>query len=278
MSALPTSSPLLFIDSHCHLDYEDFGDETQVIIERAFEAGIHRMVNICTNLEEADAIYETAKMDKRVFATIGVHPHDAEAALTTRTAAELKAALLEKAARPRVVAIGETGLDFYYDNSPRDLQKEAFVLHLEVARALDYPLSIHTRSARKETLEMLEKTAPGVRGTIHCFSEDLDFACGALDLGFYISVSGIATFKKAQDLRDAIKEVPLNRLLLETDAPFLAPTPHRGHRNEPMFMTQTAKVLADLKGVTLEELALITTQNFYTLFDRAARLDHIPEN
>ena len=175
--------------------------------------------------------------------------------------------LLEKSQDPKVIGLGETGLDYYYDNSPREAQRQAFEIHIKAARDVGLPLSVHTRAAKKDTIELLQQGQ--VTGVIHCFSESQGLADAALDLGFYISLSGIITFKKADELRAVVKTIPLDRLLLETDAPFLAPIPYRGKRNEPAYMIETAKVVAELKGITLEMLAEATTRNFFNLFSKA---------
>ncbi len=261
---------MTFIDSHCHLNYKDFDDENiDSVLKRAADVGVKAFLNICTDIEEADKIIATAEKYLQVFASIGVHPHDAEPGLKTLSSKELTKWLVKKAAHPKVIALGETGLDFFYDNSPRDHQKEALRAHIEAAKITKLPLIIHTRAANKETIDILKEAAGDITGVIHCFSETKWLADEALKLGFYISIPGIITFKKSQGLRDIVMELPLDRLLLETDAPFLAPTPHRGKRNEPAFMIETAKILADLKGVTLQEIGDITSKNFQKLFTKA---------
>jgi TatD DNase family protein len=262
---------ITFIDSHCHLDYKDTADTHQVI-ERAKTAGIRAFVNICTGLAEAHQIINTAEQFENVFATVGIHPHDAEETLRQKSEDELAAWLADLAAHPKVIALGETGLDFFYDNSPREQQQSAFKAHIQAAKATGLPLVVHTRAASEQTIEALRGAAGTIQGVMHCFSETQWLADQALELGFYISISGIITFKKAQELRDVVKTVPLERLLLETDAPFLAPVPYRGQQNEPAFMIETAKVLAELKGVSLAEIAAITTANFKALFSKAVPL------
>ncbi len=258
-----------FIDSHCHLNYKDFDGELDDILQRAKDVNIKAFLNICTELDEAKTIIATADKYPHIFASVGVHPHDAEPGLTVMNRSELTLWLVEYAKHPKVVALGETGLDYFYDNSPRDQQRESFRAHLDAAKETGLPLIIHTRAANEDTVEILKEYAGQVTGVIHCFSETQWLADECLKLGFYISISGIATFKKSGDLRDIIMTVPLDRLLVETDAPFLAPTPHRGKRNEPSFMIETAKIMADLKGVGLGELAKITTDNFQSLFKKA---------
>ena len=259
-----------FIDSHCHLDYKDFKDDNiDEVLQRAADVDIKAFLNICTTIDEADQIVATAQKYPQVFASVGVHPHDAEAALEKFSKETLTQWLVEKSQPPKVVALGETGLDFFYDNSPRDQQKKALRAHIEAAKITKLPLIIHTRAANEETIEILQEAAGEITGVIHCFSETQWLAEEALKLGFYISIPGIITFKKSQDLRDIVMALPLDRLLLETDAPFLAPVPHRGKRNEPAYMIETAKILADLKGVTLDEIGTHTTQNFQKLFTKA---------
>ncbi len=259
-----------FIDSHCHLDYKNFEDENiDEVLGRADDVGIRAFLNICTEIDEADRIIATADKYPQVFASVGVHPHDAEPGLETLPRENLTKWLIEKAAHPKVVALGETGLDFFYDNSPREQQKEALRAHIDAAKETKLPLIIHTRAANDDTIDILKEAAGEITGVIHCFSETQWLADEAMALGFYISIPGIITFKKSQELRDIVMDLPLERLLLETDAPFLAPIPHRGKRNEPAYMIETAKMLADLKGVSLEEIGEITTANFQKLFQKA---------
>lgn len=265
---------LEFVDTHCHLDFDETLKDDRACLARARAAGIHKMVNICTTLEEFDQIVETAKNNAGVFATVGIHPHEAEPTLEQISLPKLGDWLREGTKNRPVVAIGETGLDYFYENSPKAAQRDVFETHIKIAKEVDYPLSVHTRSAREDTIDLLRTVAPGVRGTIHCFSEDLSFAKDVLNLGFYISVSGIATFKNANAIREAIAYAPLDRLLLETDAPYLAPVPHRGKPNEPAYLVETAKVVAELKGISLKDLARATTENFYRLFSRAHEIDN----
>ena len=259
-----------FIDSHCHLNYKDFeGEDIEQIIQRANDVGIHGFLNICTEIDEAPLIVKTAEKFPSVYASVGVHPHDAEPGIAALSPDAMVKWLCDMASHPKVVAFGETGLDFYYDNSPRQLQKDSFRAHLEAATQAKLPVIVHTRSANEDTIDILKEYKGCVQGVIHCFSETRWLAEQALELGFYISISGIATFKKAAEIRDIIVDVPLEKLLVETDAPFLAPIPYRGKRNEPAFMIETAKLMADLKGVSLEKMAEITTKNFQTLFSKA---------
>lgn len=258
----------MLIDSHCHLDFPDFQGEQEDVIARARAAGVKGMLTICTKLGDADAIRALAQAHDGIWCSQGIHPHEAEHAPQV-TPAEI-AALTET---PEVVGIGETGLDFYYEHSPRDIQERVFRVHIEAARETGLPLIVHTRDADDETVAILnEEQAKGpFPGVIHCFSAGADVARAALANGMYISFSGIVTFKNAANVRDVALEVPLDRLLVETDAPYLAPVPMRGKRNEPAFTAHTAAFLAELKGLTLEVLARITTDNFFALFSRAER-------
>jgi TatD DNase family protein len=258
------------VDSHCHLDFKDYNGDITPIIELAEAHGVGAFLNICTTHEEIGQLLQTAHQFKNVFASVGIHPHEALPTLDKISADEVYNWLIAKAADTKVIAIGETGLDYYYEHSPKDVQQKVFSLHIQAAQETGLPLSVHTRAAQEETIHLLRQ-APQVTGVIHCFSETQWLADAALDLGFYISLSGIITFKKTEDLRKVAQSIPLNRLLLETDAPFLAPVPHRGKRNEPAFLIETARVVAALKGVTLEEMASITTENFFTLFNKAPR-------
>lgn len=258
-----------FVDSHCHLNYKDFeGESIAEIITRAKDVGIVKFLNICTEIEEAPSIIKTAEEYTDVYASVGVHPHDAKGGLALYNPTELTQWLVEQNHNPKVVALGETGLDYHYEYSPRDQQATSFRAHLDAAIETGLPVIIHTRSANEDTIEILKEYKGRVTGVIHCFSETRWLAEESLKLGFYISVSGIATFKKASEIRDVIMDVPMDKLLVETDAPFLAPVPYRGKRNEPAFMIETAKLMADLKGVSLETIAAVTTKNFHDLFTK----------
>jgi TatD DNase family protein len=254
----------MIVDSHCHLDYAT-PEERPEIIARARRAGVGTLLTICTKLTEFPAVRAIAESDPDIWCSVGIHPH--EAAEQPKTAAEQLIAL---AAHPKVVGIGETGLDFFYDHSPRERQTAAFRVHAVAARDGGLPLIVHTRDADPETIALLtaERVSAGV---IHCFSTGRELAEKALELGFYISLSGIVTFKAAGDLRGIVRDIPLDRLLIETDAPYLAPVPQRGKRNEPAFIVHTAAVVAELKGVAPEELACRTSANFFTLFGKARR-------
>ena len=257
----------MLVDSHCHLDFDVFDADRSEMIARARAAGVATMLTICTHLSKFDAVRAIAENDPDIWCSVGVHPHEAE-----DEGVEAPVALIQRAQHPRVVGIGESGLDFYYDHSPRDRQRENFRAHIEAARATDLPLIVHARDADDEVAAMLREAAGqgGLKGVMHCFSSGRFLAEAALDIGFYISLSGIVTFKNAEELRGIARDVPLDRLLVETDAPYLAPMPLRGKRNEPAFVAHTAKFVAGLKGVDAAELGRVTTENFFRLFSKAA--------
>ncbi|MCF3629072.1 TatD family hydrolase [Thalassospiraceae bacterium LMO-SO8] len=256
------------VDSHCHLDFPDFGDELDAVVARAVAAGVAYMVTISTHLSKFAQVKAVAERYDNIFCTVGIHPH--QAATEKVTSAE---ELAELAGHPKVVGIGETGLDFYYEHSPRDIQETQFRAHIRAARATGLPLIVHTRDADDDTLRVMDeeyRDGGPFPGLIHCFSAGPEVAEKAVDMGLYISVSGIVTFKTADDLRATVADVPLDRLLVETDSPFLAPVPKRGKRNEPAFTALTAAKVAELKGLSTEDLARQTTDNFFTLFTKAA--------
>ena len=258
----------MLVDSHCHLDFPDFADDRDGVLARAKAAGVELMVTISTKITEAEKIISLADAHDELVCSVGIHPH--EAGREPETSA---AQLVDLAQHEKVVGIGDTGLDYFYERSPREAQQKNFRAHIEAARQSRLPLIVHARDADEDTAAILENEMGkgDYPGLIHCFTAGPELARRALDIGFYISISGIATFKNATDLRDTIKDIPLERLLVETDAPFLAPVPNRGKRNEPAFVADTAAALAELKGVSTEELARITTDNFYSLFSKAKR-------
>lgn len=261
-----TACPL--VDSHCHLDFPDFAEDLEEVMARAGRAGVSRMVTIGTYLSRMAPIFALAERFPEVWCTVGVHPHNVAEELTEATEERLEALLTH----PRVVGIGETGLDYFYDKSPRPAQQESFRRHIRVAMRSGLPLVVHTRDAEDDTMRLLrEETAGGapVCGLLHCFSGSAALADAALDFGFYLSFSGILSFKKTDALRAVAARTPLERILVETDAPYLAPVPHRGKRNEPAYVAHTAALLAELKGVPLATLAAATTANFERLFRRA---------
>ncbi|WP_242139031.1 TatD family hydrolase [Sphingomonas sp. TREG-RG-20F-R18-01] len=253
----------MFADSHCHLNYKGLAEQQPEILARARGRGVEAMLNIATRESEWDAVLATAEREPDVWATVGIHPHEADQHPDVGTAR-----LIERAQHPRVVGIGESGLDYFYDHSDRDRQQASFRAHLAACRATQLPIVVHTRDAEADTARILrEELEQGAfPGVIHCFTASGAFADIALDLGFYISISGIVTFKNAKDLQETAARLPLDRLLIETDAPFLAPVPHRGKTGEPAFVADTAAFLADLRGEPLETLAHATRANFHTLF------------
>jgi len=261
----------MLVDSHCHLDFPDFASERDSVVARARAAGVGAMVTICTQVSRFDSVLAVAESYPDVVCTLGVHPHHAAAEAGYDDPTHLSDLASQ---HPRVVGIGETGLDYYYDSSPRDRQAESFRHHIRACRETGLPLIIHTRDAEEDTIRILQEEGAGpgsgVKGVFHCFSGSAWLAREALALGFHISVSGIITFKKAESLRATIVDVPLERLLVETDAPYLAPVPYRGKRNEPAYVVHTAKVVAGIKNVDRAALEASSTAAFHTVFDRAA--------
>jgi len=256
----------MLIDSHCHLNYKGLIETQAEVLARARARGISGFLNISTRQSEWDALVATAHREADVWASIGIHPHEADAH------ADLGAeALRRDYADPKVIAIGETGLDYYYDHSDRQVQQDLFRVHIGVARETGLPIVIHTRDAEEDTLRILtEETEGGAfPALIHCFTASADFGRAVLDLGLTISISGIVTFKNAKDLQAFAAQVPDDRLLVETDAPFLAPVPHRGKVCEPAFVSDTCAFVAALRGTTTEALAEMTSANFFRLFTRA---------
>ena len=257
----------MFVDSHCHLNYKGLAEDQPAVLDRARAAGVKKMLNISTHAAEWKAVIAVAEREPDVFASVGVHPHDADSHADVETAT-----LVEQARHPRVVGIGESGLDFYYDRSDRERQRASFRAHIAAARESGLPIIVHTREAEADTHAILadEMGKGAFTGVIHCFTASRDFAEKALALGFYVSMSGIVTFKNAKDLQETAKAIPLDRLLIETDAPFLAPVPHRGRTCEPAFVADTARFLAELRGESVAELAEATAANFHRLFAKAA--------
>jgi len=257
----------MLVDSHCHLEYKGLVEDQQGVLARAREAGIGAFLNISTRRSEWEQVVGTARREADVFASVGIHPHEAD------THADLdEAALLSAAEDPRVIGIGETGLDYYYDHSDRAVQRDLFRLHIGVARRTGLPIIVHTRDAEEDTAAILrEEWEKGAfPGLIHCFTASAEFARTALDLGLSISLSGIVTFKNARDLQAVARDLPADRVLVETDAPFLAPVPHRGQVCEPAFVANTARFVAELRREEPETLADSTTANFHRLFTRTA--------
>ncbi len=256
----------MFIDSHCHLNYKGIAEDQVAVLERARAAGVDAMLNISTRASEWDDVLKVAEQEADVWASVGIHPHEADIHPDVETST-----LVERATHPRVVGIGETGLDYYYDKSDRERQRQSFRAHIVAARETGLPLIVHTRDAEADTYEILaEEMGKGAfGGVIHCFTASADFATKALELGFYISISGIVTFKNASGLQETASRLPLERLLIETDSPFLAPVPHRGRPCEPAFVADTARFLAQLRGEDIEDLAAATSGNFRALFSKA---------
>lgn len=256
------------VDSHCHLDFPDYEGQVDAVVARARAARVGVCVSIGTELKRFAGVRAIAEKFPDVWCSVGVHPHEAEKEILHD--AQI---LIQEAAHPKVVGIGETGLDYYYEHSPRMQQQKNFRAHIEAARQTRLPLIVHTRDADEDTIDILgeEMQKGSFTGLIHCFTGTKKLADAALALGFCISVSGIATFKNSGALREVIKSVPLDRLLVETDAPFLSPVPNRGKTNEPAFVVHTAKLLAELKGMEPEEFAATTTENFFRLFCKVQR-------
>ena len=256
------------IDSHCHLNYEGLAERQEEVLENARNRGVGGFLNISTRQREWNDVIAVAERHADVWASVGVHPHEADAH------PDLGAnALIDGASHPRVIAIGECGLDYYYDKSDRAAQRERFEAHIDAARQTGLPLIVHTRDAEDDTAEILGAAVRegGVTGVLHCFTGSAGLARTALDLGFYVSLSGIVTFKNAQDLQDIAKWLPADQMLVETDAPFLAPVPHRGQKCEPAFVADTAAFVAELRGEELDALGESTTANFFKLFKKAQR-------
>lgn len=256
----------MLVDSHCHLDYPDFEGELDAVVSRAREAGVGWMVTICTRVSEFDRVLAVAERHDNIFCSVGIHPHEAAAE------PDVSAAHLVRLARnPKVVGIGETGLDYHYEHSPREDQQRSFRVHIAAARESGLPLIVHTRDADEDTVAILseEQGKGAFPGLIHCFTAGQALAERAVELGFYVSFSGILTFKKSDDIRATARVLPLDRILVETDAPYLAPEPQRGKRNEPAFTALTAARLAGIRGLEADTIAKVTTENFFRLFTKA---------
>jgi TatD DNase family protein len=254
----------MLVDSHCHLDFPDFAPERDAVVARACAAGVETMLTISTRLDQFDGVRAIAEAYEGVWCSVGAHPH--EATDHDEVGAEQLVALTSHS---KVVGIGETGLDFHYDLSPRDIQERVFRAHIAASHTSGLPLIIHAREADCEIARILEEERPPP-GVLHCFSSGRALAEKALDLGFYISISGIVTFRNAEELRAIVRDLPLDRLLVETDAPYLAPVPYRGKRNEPAFVAATAAAVAKLKDIDVQQLASATRENFFRLFTKAS--------
>ena len=257
----------MLADSHCHLNYKGLVEDQRAVLERARARGVTAMLNIATRESEWDAVLATAEREPDVWATVGIHPHEADQHPDVDAAR-----LVERARHPRVAGIGESGLDYYYDHSDRARQQASFRAHIAAAREAVVPLVVHTRDAEDDTAAILadEMGKGAYTGVIHCFTASAAFADKALELGFFISISGIVTFKNARDLQATAARIPADRLLIETDAPFLAPVPHRGRTGEPAFVADTAAFLAALRGEDVQQLQRYTAANFHRLFAKTA--------
>ena len=254
----------MLVDSHCHLDFPDFTEDgLDKVLDRARGAGVERFLTISTRLTTVETLFAISAEHDDVYCTIGIHPHH-----VAEQGVPSVERLVELAAKPKVIGIGESGLDYFYDKSPQAEQAESFHRHCQACVEADKPLVVHARDADEDVAEILQAESQGgkLQGILHCFSSGRGLAEAGLDLGFYISFSGILTFKRSDELREIARDIPVDRLLVETDAPYLAPTPYRGKRNEPAYVAETAKVLAEVKGMSLEELGAATTANFNRLF------------
>jgi len=259
----------MLVDSHCHLNFPDFKTDLPEVIKRARDAGVGIMQTICTEVAEFEEVYAIAEANEGVYASVGVHPNDS--GKEEIVDAEW---LIAQTSRAKVIGLGETGLDYHYEHTDREHQKKSLYQHIIASRESGVPLIIHTRDADADMAEILSAEVPkgNVRGVLHCFTSSKELAEIAIKLGFYISLSGIISFKNAAPLHEIIRGLPLDRLLVETDAPFLAPIPFRGKRNEPAHVVHTNRVLAAIKGISEEECAEITTANFFRLFNKATPL------
>ena len=258
----------MLVDSHCHIDFPELVDDFPGVMSRAHDSGVGHLLCVSVNLQDFPAMLQLADRSENISASVGVHPNT-PLEVTEEPSVDTLAALAD---HPKIVAIGETGLDYYRTSCDVDRQRERFARHIRAARCVQKPLIVHTRSAAGETIELMKsEEAGGAGGVMHCFGEDWDTAKAALDEGFYISFSGIVTFKSAQTVRDVAKKVPLDRILVETDSPYLAPVPFRGKTNEPAYVKHTAECLAEIRQMDLDSFADLTTENFFRLFDSANR-------
>ena len=257
----------MYIDSHAHIEMNDFDADREAVIQRALDAGVETIVCVGDGEVAADshaAAFRIAEQHPFIYTTVGVHPHEARL-LDDNLYAQLK----EMSQHPKVIAWGEIGLDYHYDNSPRDVQRDAFRKQLRMARERGLPISIHTREAEADTLAILDEEwkGCGLGGVIHCFTGTRSFAEAVIERGFYVSFSGVVTFKKAEELRETARALPIDRILIETDSPFLAPVPYRGRRNEPAYVIEIARMIAELRNIKVEESGRNTSENFRRLFN-----------
>lgn len=257
------------IDTHCHLTMSHFDEDRPEVIRRAREAGIATIITVGTDLDDSRRAIALAEEYEFIFAAAGIHPHDVKNIKDTEATYETLKTL---ASNHRVVALGETGLDYHYLHSPKHLQQEHFGMEIEMAKTLNLPLIIHSREAKEDTLKILKENAEGIRGVFHCFSGDMEMAERALEMGFYISFSGVVTFKNAKGILDILAAIPLDRILIETDAPYLTPHPYRGKRNEPAYVRYVADKVAEIKGLSIEALGKTLLNNSASLF----KLNHDP--
>ena len=258
----------MFIDSHCHLDRLDlspYENDFEAMLQSAHDRQVSSMLYVSISMAQFCPMYELIEPHESIYASVGVHP------LSAADEQVSVADLVEQASKERIIAIGETGLDYFYCKGDLSWQRDRFRTHLQAANEVGLPVIVHTRDARTDTLDILkEENAQEFGGVLHCFTEDWNMAKQALDLGFYISISGIVTFRNADELRDVVKKIPMDRLLIETDSPYLAPIPYRGKSNEPKYVVKVAEKIAELKGISVEQLAEQTTNNFFSLFSKAA--------
>jgi TatD DNase family protein len=259
---------MILVDHHCHIDRPEFAKDLDGVVARAHAADVGLMVNISTRVRKFDHLISVVERYDTVFGTIGTHPHYAHEELDV-TAIDLA----RYTGHPKIVGIGEAGLDYYYKHSTPEAQAQGFRTHIAAARATGLPLEIHSRDADTDMLTILqdEHTKGAFPAILHCFTGGRDLALGAIDLGLYVSFSGVVTFKKSEELRAIAAEIPLDRLLIETDAPYLAPEPHRGKQNEPAYVARTAGTLAEVRGMTLEDFAAATTDNFFRIYTKVPR-------
>ncbi len=257
----------MLIDSHCHLDrlkLDKYDGQLNQAIDAALNNGVEKMLCVGISLSNREAVVSIAEEYEQVVASVGVHPLDVEEGLAS------EAELLSWAQHPKVVAIGESGLDYYYSDQSKAVQQESFGIHLRAAGQASLPVIVHTRDARQDTLDLIKEYGnDSSAGVLHCFTESWDMAKSAMDMNYYVSFSGIITFKNAEELREVARKMPLDRMLVETDSPYLAPVPYRGKPNEPAYVKEVAKFVADLKGISYEKLLEITGENFHRLFNKA---------
>jgi TatD DNase family protein len=256
----------MLVDSHCHLNFPDFNGQIDEVVARAVANDVGYMQTICTRLSEFPQILGIAEKYKNIWCSVGVHPNNVDG---EELATHEK--LIELTHNPKVIGLGETGLDYYYERSDRQKQQQSFIEHIKASQSTGVPVIVHTRAADDDTIEILQNQMAKQKftGLIHCFSTGAKLAYAAIELGMYISISGIVTFKKSTELQEIVKDLPLEKILVETDAPYLAPMPYRGKTNEPAYTKNTAQFIADLKGIIYEEVASTTTRNFFDLFKKA---------